>query len=429
MFLKKIIKIIQKTEFSLFLTAIFLLRIPPFFLVPFTSNPLLSSHSLGRYLIIWLFFSDLLLIFFNYKKLGIPRGALILVLFYFATQSLSVLEAINILAFMLQYKNLVFGLLIFITALLAIDNEKRLNLTVQVIISSIVANLIFQTIIYFQPMLLVRVLQQFLYESYWEVLRLNLERERFFVDIYDAALLPLIFMLALKVRRLKDKLLHGLLMAVVTFFALVSNFRTQLLMALFSLLISFALLLHRNVKKIAYVFIFLLVFYIGFKVSLRIVGYNAFDRLLLQETEDVRTITGRFEHWQESIEMANGSPLLGVGLGNYYDNLSTKTVFTTSILNWKNTLGRITATHPHSIFFGTLAETGYLGLLSYLALLLYFFITDLKYLQLKKQAPLPFIISFWSLSIYAAFNPPVTLPYFLLFWLLRVFIIKSSIIA
>jgi len=427
MFFKKVIEIIQKIEFPLFLITILLFRIPPFFLIPLARNPLLSSHSLGRYLIIWLFFINFISLFLAYKKLVIPKKFKILILFFFVTQSISIMSSVNTEAFLLQYKNLVFGLLIFITALMIINSKRKLFLTLHMLLITIIINVVFQAIIYFQPQLLINVLQQFLYETYWEVLILNLQRKRFFVDIYDATLISIIFIAFINTNKLNRKIFFVLLIGLVTFFAFVSNFRTQLLMAIFSLFSIYIFLLNKSAKKIIYIFIFLLVFYFGYQVSLKVVGYNAIDRLLLNEAEDVQTITGRFQYWQESVRMANNSPFFGVGIGNYYDNLSTKTILTTSLFNWKNTLSRITATHPHSVFFGILAETGYLGLVSYLVLLLYFLITDIKYLLQKKEPSIAFIIAFWGLFIYAAFNPPVTLSYFLLFWLLRVFIIKSNL--
>src|SRR3989339_2207899 len=426
MFFKKIIKIIQKTEFSLFLITIILFRIPPFFLMPLTKNPLLTSHSLGRYFVVWLFFSNILFIFIGYKRLLFSKNLGLLTLFFFVTQSFSIVKAINTEAFLLQYKNFVFGFVIFITALLIINSKRKLLLVLNTLLLTIFFNVVFQTIIYFQPEFLIKIVQRFLYESYWDVLNLNLKRERFFVDIYDAALLPLIIALSLKTQRRSARLIYVLLMISVAFFAFVSNFRTQLIMTIFSLLSSLILLLNKN--RVIFTVLFLFVFYIGIIISIKIVGYNTLSRVLLQEAEDIQTITGRFEHWRRSLDMVNSSPYVGVGLGNYYDNLNSKTTFTTSIFNWKNTLGRITATHPHSVFFGTVSETGYLGLFSYILLLLYFLITDYKNILKKNKSAIPSIISFWSLSIYAAFNPPVTLPYFFIFWLLRVFIIKTSII-
>jgi hypothetical protein len=143
MFFKKVTKIIQKTEFPLFLTAIFLFRIPPFFLTPFAKNPLLSSHSLGRYLLMGLFFGNLLLISQNRKKIVLPKGLKTLVFFFFTTQSLSIVTATNIEVFLLQYKNLVFGLLIFFSATFTINSKKRLSFTTFVLFAIILIHVVF----------------------------------------------------------------------------------------------------------------------------------------------------------------------------------------------------------------------------------------------------------------------------------------------
>jgi len=64
----------------------------------------------------------------------------------------------------------------------------------------------------------------------------------------------------------------------------------------------------------------------------------------------------RLAHWQAALNMANAHPWLGVGFGNYeaaYANYS--------LINWPYALG-----HAHNYYLNLLAETGILGLLSYL---------------------------------------------------------------
>lgn len=75
-------------------------------------------------------------------------------------------------------------------------------------------------------------------------------------------------------------------------------------------------------------------------------------------------VVERIAHWQAALNMAQSNPILGVGLGNYeivYDQYR--------LINWKEPLG-----HAHNFYLNTLAETGIVGLLAYLAFWLVIFL-------------------------------------------------------
>jgi O-antigen ligase len=69
-------------------------------------------------------------------------------------------------------------------------------------------------------------------------------------------------------------------------------------------------------------------------------------------------IVERLAHWQAAAEMARAAPWLGVGLGNY-----SAAYPTFRLLNWPNALG-----HAHMIYLNVLAETGVIGLITYVIL-------------------------------------------------------------
>ncbi len=69
-------------------------------------------------------------------------------------------------------------------------------------------------------------------------------------------------------------------------------------------------------------------------------------------------IVERLAHWQAAAAMARAAPWLGVGLGNYS---AAYPAF--RLLNWPNALG-----HAHMIYLNVLAETGVLGLITYVIL-------------------------------------------------------------
>jgi len=69
-------------------------------------------------------------------------------------------------------------------------------------------------------------------------------------------------------------------------------------------------------------------------------------------------IVERLAHWQAAQAMAQAHPWLGVGLGNYAAAYPQFRLF-----NWENALG-----HAHIIYLNILAETGILGLVTYVTL-------------------------------------------------------------
>jgi O-antigen ligase len=67
-------------------------------------------------------------------------------------------------------------------------------------------------------------------------------------------------------------------------------------------------------------------------------------------------VVERLAHWQSAIDMAEASPWLGVGFGNY------EIVYADfALINWPLALG-----HAHNYYLNLLAETGMIGLLAYL---------------------------------------------------------------
>lgn len=66
----------------------------------------------------------------------------------------------------------------------------------------------------------------------------------------------------------------------------------------------------------------------------------------------------RLAHWQAAIRMAEASPLLGVGFGNYEAAYPRY-----RLINWEFPLG-----HAHNYYLNVLAETGVIGLSAYLVL-------------------------------------------------------------
>ena len=57
-------------------------------------------------------------------------------------------------------------------------------------------------------------------------------------------------------------------------------------------------------------------------LSSGVIKTSVLTRFLFEE-EETKTITSRVSYWKDALEIGLRSPFVGVGLGNYFDNLST----------------------------------------------------------------------------------------------------------
>lgn len=416
----KLITKIENKLVSIYFLTFFLLRLPPINLVPNKDIALINSQSIARYLIFLIF---ILLLRQNNLKLQIGKRSIFFSALYFITISLSILTAINIQAFLEIYKHIAFGLLFFWVTLVVLDNKKKVQTSIKILFVTIIINFSYQFFIYFYRDSLSN-LQGLFYGKYWEVLNLNMIRKRFFVDIYDSALVPLVFLFFLGYKNIFQKKFYQSLIIITTFFfAVISNFRTQLVMVLTSTIGSLWIF-SKNINLFfikAVGFVIILFLFSNFLGSF--IPFNTVIRITEPTEAETMTLVTRYNWWQQSIDMGNSSPLFGVGINNFYEYLNNKPKPGMTFSNDMIRLAKITAGHPHNVFFQSYAETGILGLVSFLLLLSHFIFNDIKSFMKSDKNKL-IIISFWSLFIFGIFNPPITLQYIILFWFLRILIIK-----
>jgi len=81
---------------------------------------------------------------------------------------------------------------------------------------------------------------------------------------------------------------------------------------------------------------------------------------------------------------------------------------------------------PHNLFFSAYANTGFLGLSTLLILIVYFLLTDIMIFNKNEDVLKGYILVFWSVFIYALFNPWMYFQFFGLFWILRGIIEKNK---
>lgn len=408
---------VQKINVFLLYLTIPLILLPPVYL-PFTQNNLFTSPNLVRLISLFLLFSVLKF----YQKGQAPkisRSLSSVALFYFFTQSLSVLNASDLPAFLSEYKNLVFSIIIFYVTILTISKKNVMGLLITFLVSG-VAGMAYELLVYFYPTFIYSYLKPIFYDPYWAIFDYQYQRGRFFGDIFVEITIPFAFFALFIYRETLVKAAVVVFINLVSFLALVSNWRSKVLVLILGLLLSTLYYFRRSVRVVIVLSLSLIIFLgLALIVSRNIIGTNTLDRLLLSNKEDVQSIFSRFSYWKESINMMSSSPLTGVGLGNYFDYLP-------AVLQVNNRSSRlnpagsfIVIDNPHNIFFTALANTGLLGFLSFIILTIYFLKTDWEINRISNSHVIPFIISFWGLFLYAILNPGTFFTFQFLFWFLR----------
>lgn len=408
----------------LVLASVLLIKIPPFYLIFPLKSSLLTSHTLARGFILLAFGVGA---WWEYKgKVSLGKEAktlLYLFLGYLAFQSFSVVSASNLTGFLQRYKDVVFpGILLFASLAAQIKRES----VVRVFLAAGVVNFVYQMVMFFLPHFFRTWAGEFVYSGHLELVFINLERARIFIETYDEMAIPFIFFLFAREKDKKKRLLLVLLFLAIALPSFLSNFRSRVLILGLAFAASFLFLTGRKMAvKLGLLGAFVVFGAVAVVLSNALFGFSIVDRFALKDTqEDIQTLEGRVENIGISVDMGLARPLTGVGLGNYFDNLPSGKKVSISLFNWVRREAEIASTNPHDIFLQTLSETGIVSLIFMVGLLLYFSYLDIKILlKTKDKLRLAYIIAFWALFSYSIFNPTTTLGYNSLFWLLRGLII------
>ncbi len=182
-------------------------------------------------------------------------------------------------------------------------------------------------------------------------------------------------------------------------------------------------------KSIFRIFFIIATFFFLVNISLRIntniFGFNIFNRVLLEDRlEDINSLISRFELWNIASDVGSSSPFFGVGLGNFLEYTPNSFRARQFLTNKYYRKGLPPSyQYPHNILFSTYAESGFFALIVLILMLLYFLKMDISILSRNKQfLGKSLIISFWTLFIFALFNPHGTFKFYVFFWLFRLLI-------
>jgi O-antigen ligase len=410
-------KNVNKLFLYLFLSSVFLFKIPNFYIIPSFKSAFVTTQALARILLILVFCFQLVKHFLLNQNLFNKKDhrliGLIIILFLF--QSLTISVAINQSAFLNRYKDVLISLLAFFTFIFYKNNLRQIAI---VLLASITINFLYQFIIIFYQDFFIKYLSVFVYEKHVKLVIAKLYDNKIYTDTYDEIILPLLFVFFQEKKQF-SYLNLSCISIIILFFSFFSNIRTRVLMLLFSLGGSVLLFKKIGFKKISSIILVAIIMSISTNKFMRhYAGYSIVDRLLLtNENTDIRSLDFRWDQLKDSLEMGRVS-LLGVGLGNYYDNLESKNnnvIFD----NNQILLQKSTDEYIHNIFGSILVESGYISLFIFIFILFFFIINDIKLLKSNLIFKKAYVVAFWSIFIYGVFNPISPASFQVMFWGIR----------
>lgn len=408
---------------KLYSTSILLVILPSLSLSPFFSN----SHTLVG--LIWgiLFIYVLIKIIKGQKKnIFKEKSFALLFLIFFISQSASIITTVNLGTFMSAYIKNIFVAIFFIISIYFIRDNKGIKKIVKILFASSVVSILFQVIMFLNYSLFLYFGGLFLNKNYLELISLNIQRGRIYLESYDEVLIPIILYYWMAKKNRKFLFFFVVLIPIISFLSL---FRTKIIMFLFSIIGSVLIFLKRIRNYYAILLVIGVVLLFSYAILSNIQNYTVLDRFTLQYKSDQNTISGRIERWGFALDMGISSPLFGVGLGNYYDYLPPGKQKSITPYQMVNQAFDFASKDPHNVFFSTFAETGVFGIGAFILLLLYFVKSDLALLKKREDGlSKAFIISFWTLFIFSLANPSQSITYQSLFWLLRVILYKLSLL-
>ena len=423
--------------FSLFLFSLFILKLYSFYVIP-VPNVFFASHSFAK---IILFSVSGIFLLGNFNKISdiIKQNKILftLLLLYFIGQSLSIIPTIDIILFFRFYHNVILYIIIFcLTHFMVLKNKKRLEIITKFILftGTIIVFYDLLLLVFFQYLkpIFMAVVQKEIVDAYLY----NLSNGKYAIVFGNEIFLPIfLFIILSKGEKMTKKLFFLFLSVTVVFLSIFSNFRSRIIELLFALMTTIPMLVFskktllssftrfRFFGIVMLLAVFVSTFYIAIDTSNYVNSFNIIDRLLLQDKyADLGPIDSRIEQVRLSFDEFVSSPLFGVGLGNYsiFTNIAPTRFSLENKQSYTKDVILASAARPHNIFFQLLGETGSVGLLTFLALLIYFAYRDLKYFNHdKKKMVWAHIVSSWTLIVYALFNPADTVYVMGWFWFFR----------
>jgi O-antigen ligase len=407
---KRLYSIPYKYSERIYYAVILVALLPPLFIF----SPMFTTYRVGGFILV------VLLLLFLWLKKMFPVHTLLekLVLILFIAQSLSILSANNGEAFINAYENICYGLVFFFVSSVVIT-KKNTDTILSLLVITAGITLFLRLCIFLD--IFTWIGNFVIHPGYMEIVMMNVGRGRVFIDSYEETILPLCLYFIAEKKYIKT---NSFLIIGIAIMSVLSGFRTKVLMFLLSIILPLFFL--GKVRKLTVILLVCTTIIFSFLYMTNSIGggISLIERLHT-DVDDITT--GRATRVQEGMLMGMSSPFIGVGLGNYFDNIPFSMQKSFSLFNQKREELALAAPDPHNIFISLFAETGIVGLGSFLFLLTYFLYKDISLLRKKGYEKVKIVsVSFWVLFSYSLANPSGSISYITLFWLFRVVIEKNA---
>lgn len=427
----RLITYVERKLFSIFLVGLFLLKIPPFYIIPPLPSQLLTTHVISRIIFI---FSLAWITFVTKSKekdrfLDILRRERVFVSIFvllFIVMSAGVFIASNTFEFLFRYKEVFLGMIMFFFGVFWGD---RLQEIAKVLFYTVIFSVSYQLVIYLFPEFYKTIFSYLINDKHYQLVAENIDRGRIYIETFDEAILPIVLWWITKNYKDYKKSAYSVVifsLTVITSF--LSNFRSRIAM-LVVVLLGFGLRYKhvvRNLKGTVIGIGLIIILAVGADfLSLETLGFSYFDRLTFgDQVEDVSTVDFRVQQMRKAWDHSFVNYGLGVGLGNYFEGESAFGDYVSS-LQRSEVLTRGAAEYVHSIIGTVLSENGLIGAVLFLVLMVIMLKDDVLIFSKNEKARV-LTISFWSLFMYAMLNPFVPLVLQGLFWFLRGLIVYEK---
>ncbi|KKS98455.1 MAG: hypothetical protein UV73_C0002G0169 [Candidatus Gottesmanbacteria bacterium GW2011_GWA2_43_14] len=422
--------------FFLFLLSLFLIKIPSLylFLIP---QKIYSSHSFAKLI---LFVLPLLMFTHKYNRVMYTvKNSLVmkLIFLFIFTSAVSVFSATDIRLFWKSFHNLLVALVIFVSTyfFVKIINKKYffkfILITGIFIITGEFLYFLFHSVVF-------KILNLIVQQEMLDVYRYDLARGRYSLELISEAFLPF-FIFEYKVNLNKRKLYYLILIFIVFFLSIISNYRSRILIILFAGILSLIWIwnfkkLHinriLNIKPIVISFLFLIIFYISISISDSLFSFNILDRIFLRNrSQDIFSLETRYRGYSKSFTLLLQSPLLGIGSGQYslYNPTLSQFAYYDIEEKFKLDYTDYAASAPHNYLIQVLAENGIFGFSALLILIVFFLRNDISKLKsTSNRKIIPVIIASWTIFLFLMLNPANTIFRTGWFWFFRGLIEGSS---
>ena len=262
---------------NLFFFSLLLTQLPPLYI----QSQALNTHLLAKLILGFVFISSICkqrfkLALFKEHKVIIP-----LYIGYFISQSIYIIRAINIEAFIARYEDLFFSSLVFLLLFIYLNNQKQMRKIVFILFVSLIVNLSFQALIYFYPNLFIQLGNIFIHPKEMDLIIFNIQRGRIFFDSYNEIILPIIVLCFINNIYRKSQFFLIALFIFTVFFSFASNIRTNFVICILSVASIVILILRKaKIMTLIVVSIFFLIF-LSYKLQSVIIGFSVIERLLL----------------------------------------------------------------------------------------------------------------------------------------------------